>query len=89
VNESAAANLDYGFDMNPNEDIKIIVYDFGGGTIDITILNFKKGVFDVKSTYGDTELGGIDIDEKIIDYAIEEFRKENNMNLRTDDQALK
>jgi molecular chaperone DnaK len=89
VNEPTAASLAYGFDRNPNEDIKIMVYDFGGGTIDITILNFENGVFDVKSTSGDTELGGTDIDEIIIDYAIEEFKKENNINLKMDEQAIK
>ncbi|MDR3291487.1 MAG: Hsp70 family protein [Methanobrevibacter sp.] len=89
VNEPTAASLTYGFDSNSDEMVKIMVYDFGGGTLDITILNFENGVFDVKSTNGDTKLGGIDIDEKIRDYAIEEFEIENNINLRDDDVAVK
>jgi molecular chaperone DnaK len=88
VNEPTAASLAYGFDSKSDEDIKIMVYDFGGGTLDITILNFEDGVFDVKSTNGVIELGGIDIDEKIIEYVVEEFRKENDINLRNDEKAI-
>ena len=86
INEPTAAALAYGLDKKKNE--KIAVYDLGGGTFDISILELGDGVFEVKSTNGDTHLGGDDFDEKIVDFIAEEFKKENSMDLRLDKQAL-
>lgn len=86
INEPTAAALAYGLDKNNNE--KIAVYDLGGGTFDISILEIGDGVFEVKSTNGDTHLGGDDFDEVIIDWIAEEFKKDNGVDLRKDAQAL-
>ncbi len=86
INEPTAAALAYGLDKKKAE--KIAVYDLGGGTFDISILELGDGVFEVKSTNGDTHLGGDDFDEKIVDFIAEEFKKENSMDLRLDKQAL-
>ena len=82
INEPTAAALAYGLDKKKAE--KIAVYDLGGGTFDISILELGDGVFEVKATNGDTHLGGDDFDEKIVDYIAEEFKKENSMDLRLD-----
>lgn len=87
INEPTAASLAYGLDKK-NKDIKIAVYDLGGGTFDISILELGDGVFEVKSTNGDTHLGGDDFDEKIIDWLAEEFLKEEGIDLRKDPMAL-
>ncbi len=86
INEPTAASLAYGLDKKSNE--KIAVYDLGGGTFDISILELGDGVFEVKSTSGDTHLGGDDFDEKIVDWIAEEFKKEQAVDLRQDKQAL-
>lgn len=86
INEPTASSLAYGLDKKKNE--VIAVYDLGGGTFDISILDVGDGVFQVKSTSGDTFLGGDDFDERLMDYLIEEFKKENGMDLRNDRQAL-
>jgi len=86
INEPTAAALAYGLDKKNNE--KIAVYDLGGGTFDISILEIGDGVFEVKATNGDTHLGGDDFDERIVDYIAEEFKKENSVDLRLDKQAL-
>lgn len=86
INEPTAAALAYGLDKKNNE--KIAVYDLGGGTFDISILELGDGVFEVKSTNGDTHLGGDDFDERIVDYIADEFRKDNAVDLREDKQAL-
>src|SRR3989339_807595 len=86
LNEPTAAALAYGLDKKGNETI--VVYDLGGGTFDVSILEIGDGVFEVKSTNGDTFLGGDDFDEKIVDYIAEEFKKENSMDIRLDKQAL-
>jgi molecular chaperone DnaK len=88
VNEPTAASLAYGFDKISNENNKIMVYDFGGGTLDVTILDFDNGVFDVKSTSGDTQLGGTDMDEVILNYIADDFEKKNNIDIRKNDEAL-
>lgn len=87
VNEPTAAALAYGLDK-ANEDKKIAVYDLGGGTFDISILELGDGVFEVLSTNGDTHLGGDDFDEVIINWLAEEFKAEENMDLRKDPMAL-
>ncbi len=87
VNEPTAASLAYGLDKK-HLDMKIAVFDLGGGTFDISILELGDGVFEVKSTNGDTHLGGDDFDHKIIDWLAEEFLKEENIDLRRDPMAL-
>ncbi len=86
INEPTAAALAYGLDKN--ENVTIAVYDLGGGTFDISILEISDGVFEVKSTNGDTFLGGEDFDMRIVDYLANEFKKENSMDLRGDKLAL-
>jgi molecular chaperone DnaK len=86
INEPTAAALAYGFDKKKNGIIA--VFDFGGGTFDISILEVHDGVIEVKSTNGDTHLGGDDIDQAIINYLMEEFKKENGVDLRADRMAL-
>ncbi len=86
INEPTAAALAYGLDKKTNE--KIAVYDLGGGTFDISILELGDGVFEVKSTNGDTHLGGDDFDEAIVDWIVSEFKKDNAVDLKEDKQAL-
>ncbi|MBR4266656.1 MAG: molecular chaperone DnaK [Bacteroidales bacterium] len=87
VNEPTAAALAYGLDKG-GKDMKIAVFDLGGGTFDISILELGDGIFEVKSTNGDTHLGGDDFDHKIINWMADEFQKENNVDLRKDAMAL-
>ena len=87
INEPTAAALAYGLDK-ANDDKKIVVFDFGGGTHDVSILELGDGVFEVLATDGDTHLGGDDVDEKIINWLANEFQGEENMNLRKDPMAL-
>jgi molecular chaperone DnaK len=86
INEPTAAALAYGLDKKKNETIA--VYDFGGGTFDISILEVGEGVVEVKSTNGDTHLGGDNIDQRIIDWIVAEFKKENGIDLAKDQMAL-
>ncbi|MGZ3297917.1 MAG: molecular chaperone DnaK [Asticcacaulis sp.] len=86
INEPTAAALAYG--LEKNEGKKIAVYDLGGGTFDVSILEIGDGVFEVKSTNGDTFLGGEDFDLRIVDYLADEFKKENGVDLRSDKLAL-
>ena len=87
INEPTAAALAYGMDKK-GVDQKIVVFDFGGGTHDVSILELGDGVFEVLSTDGDTHLGGDDVDQKIIDWLADEFKAEENMDLRKDPMAL-
>ena len=87
INEPTAAALAYGMDKK-NKDMKIAVYDLGGGTFDISILELGDGVFEVKSTNGDTHLGGDDFDHVLIDFMAESFRSEHGVDLRQDPMAL-
>ncbi len=86
INEPTAASLAYGLDKKKDE--KIAVYDLGGGTFDISILELGEGVFEVKATNGDTHLGGDDFDEAVINWLVEDFKKENGIDLRKDQVAL-
>jgi len=86
INEPTAASLAYGLDKKKDE--KIAVYDLGGGTFDVSILELGDGVFEVKSTNGDTHLGGDDFDQRIINWLADEFKRENGIDLRTDRMAL-
>jgi molecular chaperone DnaK len=86
INEPTAAALAYGLDKNKNETIA--VYDFGGGTFDISILEVGEGVVEVKSTNGDTHLGGDNIDQRVIDWIVSEFKRENGIDLSRDQMAL-
>lgn len=87
INEPTAASLAYGMDKK-DTDQKIVVFDFGGGTHDVSILELGDGVFEVLSTDGDTHLGGDDVDQKIIDWLAEEFKKDESIDLRDDAMAL-
>lgn len=87
INEPTAASLAYGLDKK-SKDVKIAVFDLGGGTFDISILELGDGVFEVKSTHGDTHLGGDDFDNVIIDWLAEEFIKDENIDLRKDPMAM-
>src|ERR1700737_50487 len=86
INEPTAASLAYGLDKKTNETI--LVFDLGGGTFDVSVLDVGDGVFEVKSTNGDTHLGGDDYDRRIVDWLAEEFKKQNGIDLKTDRQAL-
>jgi molecular chaperone DnaK len=86
INEPTAASLAYGFDKKSNETI--LVFDLGGGTFDVSILEVGDGVFEVLATSGDTHLGGDDFDKKIVDYLAEKFKKDEGIDLRKDRQAL-
>lgn len=87
VNEPTAASLAYGLDKSDEEDVNILVFDLGGGTLDVTIMEFGEGIFEVKATSGDTNLGGTDMDTALMKYLAEEFKKENGVDLLNDDQA--
>ncbi|GEP18632.1 molecular chaperone DnaK [Pediococcus argentinicus] len=87
INEPTAASLAYGLDQT-DKDEKILVYDLGGGTFDVSVLELGDGVFQVLSTNGDTHLGGDDFDQKIIDWLVEEFKKDNGVDLAQDKMAL-
>lgn len=87
INEPTAAALAYGLDKKNKEEL-VAVYDFGGGTFDISILQLGDGVFEVKSTNGDTHLGGDDIDQRLIDFLADEFNKQEGIDLRKDPMAL-
>src|SRR5690349_2908178 len=86
INEPTAASLAYGLDKKKNETI--MVFDLGGGTFDVSILDVGDGVFEVRSTSGDTHLGGDDFDKRLVDYVAEEFQREQRIDLRKDRQAL-
>ncbi|MBD1143438.1 molecular chaperone DnaK [Pelagibacterales bacterium SAG-MED33] len=86
INEPTAASLAYGLDKKQNK--KIAVYDLGGGTFDVSILELGDGVFEVKSTNGDTFLGGEDFDNAVVDYLVSEFKKDNSIDLKSDKLAL-
>ena len=86
INEPTASSLAYGLDKKANETI--VVYDLGGGTFDVSVLEVGEGVFQVKSTSGDTFLGGDDFDLRVMDYLIEQFKKDNGIDLNNDRQAL-
>ncbi len=87
INEPTAASLAYGLDKK-DQDQTIIVYDFGGGTFDVSVLDLGDGVFEVKSSHGDTHLGGDDFDQRVIKYLAEEFKKDEGIDLREDPMAM-
>ena len=87
VNEPTAASMAFGLDK-VDKELKILVFDFGGGTLDVTIMDMADGVFEVKSTSGDTQLGGTDMDEIIVKDLVEEFKKKEDVDLSEDDTAM-
>jgi molecular chaperone DnaK len=87
VNEPTAASMAYGLDKSDKE-LKILVFDLGGGTLDVTIMDFSEGVFEVKSTSGDTQLGGTDMDEALMKFIIEDFKDKEGTDLSEDDTAM-
>ena len=88
VNEPTAASLAYGLDKSEEDDMNIMVYDLGGGTLDVTIMEFGGGVFEVRSTSGDTQLGGTDMDNVLIKYLADEFKAKEGIDLMDNDQAV-
>ena len=88
VNEPTAASLAYGLDKSEEDDMNIMVYDLGGGTLDVTIMEFGGGVFEVRSTSGDTQLGGTDMDNVLIKYLADEFKAQEGIDLMDNDQAV-
>jgi molecular chaperone DnaK len=87
INEPTAASLAYGLDK-ANKDLKIMVFDLGGGTLDVTIMEMGGGVFQVRSTSGDTQLGGTDMDNTLVEYVVQEFRKQSGLDVRSDKAAM-
>ena len=87
INEPTAASLAYGLDK-AGKDLKIMVFDLGGGTLDVTIMEMGGGVFQVKSTSGDTQLGGTDMDNTLVEYVVQEFRKQSGLDVRSDKAAM-
>ncbi len=87
INEPTAASLAYGLDK-ASKDLKIMVFDLGGGTLDVTIMEMGGGVFQVKSTSGDTQLGGTDMDNTLVEYVGQEFRKQSGLDVRNDKAAM-
>ncbi len=87
VNEPTAAALAYGLDK-AGRDMKVLVYDFGGGTLDVTIMEFGNGVFEVKSTNGDTQLGGTDMDNSLVSFLLDEIKKSSGVDVSKDKQAV-
>src|SRR6201999_1152877 len=87
INEPTAAALAYGLDKK-HQDQKIAVFDLGGGTFDVSVLELGEGVFEVKATNGDTHLGGDDFDQRVIEWLVEEFRKDQGIDLSKDAMAL-
>ncbi len=88
INEPTAAALAYGLDKNTKTDEKIVVYDLGGGTFDVSILELGDGVFEVKSTNGDTHLGGADFDRVLVNYFVDEFKKDSGIDITDDNAAM-
>jgi molecular chaperone DnaK len=87
INEPTAASLAFGLDK-VQKDLKIMVFDFGGGTLDVTIMEMGGGVFEVKSTSGDTQLGGTDMDNTLVDYLVNEFKKQSGLDVKNDKAAM-
>jgi molecular chaperone DnaK len=87
INEPTAASLAYGLDK-VNKDLKIMVFDLGGGTLDVTVMEMGGGVFQVKSTSGDTQLGGTDMDNSLVDYVVQEFKNQSSIDIRNDTAAM-
>jgi molecular chaperone DnaK len=87
INEPTAASLAYGLDK-VNKDLKIMVFDLGGGTLDVTVMEMGGGVFQVKSTSGDTQLGGTDMDNSLIEHIVQEFRNQSSIDIRNDTAAM-
>jgi molecular chaperone DnaK len=87
INEPTAASLAYGLDK-ASKDLKIMVFDLGGGTLDVTMMEMGGGVFQVRSTSGDTQLGGTDMDNTLVEYVMQEFRKQSGLDVRNDKAAM-
>ncbi|MCP4650675.1 MAG: molecular chaperone DnaK [PVC group bacterium] len=88
INEPTAACLAYGMDKSGAAEQKIMVFDLGGGTLDVTVMEMAEGVFEVKSTHGDTQLGGTDMDNAVLNYIADEFKKAEGLDLRNDKMAM-
>ncbi len=88
INEPTAAALSYGLDKSETKDQQVVVFDLGGGTLDVTVMNFGQGVFEVRSTSGDTHLGGTDMDKILLDYVADAFKSDTGVDLRKDTMAI-
>ena len=88
VNEPTAASLAYGLDKVKEKNQQVLIFDFGAGTLDVTIMDFGEGVFEVRATSGDTQLGGTDMDEVLINYIVDEFKKDTRIDLNSDKMAM-
>jgi L1 cell adhesion molecule like protein len=89
INEPTAAAIAYGLDKKEMEDKNVLIFDLGGGTFDVSLLNIDDGVFEVKSTAGDTHLGGEDFDNKIVEWCCESFKKKFNVDITNNKRALR
>ena len=89
INEPTAAALAYGLDKQKSGEQKVLIFDLGGGTFDVSLLTIDEGVFEVKATAGDTHLGGEDFDSLLVDWAVEEFRRKTKIDVKTNHRALR
>ena len=89
INEPTAAAIAYGLDKKVGAERNVLIFDLGGGTFDVSILSIEEGIFEVKSTAGDTHLGGEDFDNKVVDHFVEEFKRKYKKDLTTNKRALR
>ena len=89
INEPTAAAIAYGLDKKVGAERNVLIFDLGGGTFDVSILSIEEGIFEVKSTAGDTHLGGEDFDNRVVDHFVEEFKRKYKKDLTTNKRALR
>jgi L1 cell adhesion molecule like protein len=89
INEPTAAAIAYGLDRKGLSDNNVLIFDLGGGTFDVSLLNIDKGVFEVKATAGDTHLGGEDFDNRLVDYCCAEFRRKHGVDIRNNPRSIR
>jgi heat shock protein 1/8 len=89
VNEPTAAAIAYGLDKNVTNERLVLIFDLGGGTFDVSLLSIEDGLFEVKSTAGDTHLGGEDFDNRLVDHSVAHFQKTTGVDIRDDKKALR
>jgi L1 cell adhesion molecule like protein len=89
INEPTAAAIAYGLDRKGMSDSNVLIFDLGGGTFDVSLLNIDKGVFEVKATAGDTHLGGEDFDNRLVEYCCAEFMKKHHVDIRNNARSIR
>lgn len=89
INEPTAAAISYGMGVSQDKEKKVLIFDLGGGTFDVSLMSIEEGVFEVKATAGDTHLGGEDFDHRLMDYAVQEFKKKHNKDIKGNERALR